>query len=227
MKPLRLAIDEPRDRVLLVTWVNHYSIQQCLKFGVTLEEFDFIGIDGLFLLKLLGLAEKNRSSADIFLPMLVASSDYSIGLIGGTSKQAKEHAFEMERRYPGSTVVWSLGGFGEEKLLLIEEPTLEIPDLIFVGMGPGRQEQTAIALRQVLAKQNKYPIIFTCGGWLDQILFEEYYPRWAYPLRLNWLVRLVREPKRLSARYTLWAFRAVVARKKIKSTLIATGKLAN
>jgi hypothetical protein len=45
----------------------------------------------------------------------------------------------------------------------------------------------------------------TCGGFLDQILQSNYYPAWAYPLRLNWLVRLAREPRRLWRRYTVEA----------------------
>ena len=55
-------------------------------------------------------------------------------------------------------------------------------------------------------------LVATCGGWLDQFAGDTYYPAWAYPLRLNWLVRLAREPKRLWRRYTVDAIRAVRAR---------------
>ena len=50
----------------------------------------------------------------------------------------------------------------------------------------------------------------SCGGFLDQVLRPGYYPAWAYPLRLNWLIRLAREPRRLWRRYTVDAVLAVV-----------------
>jgi beta-1,4-glucosyltransferase len=56
----------------------------------------------------------------------------------------------------------------------------------------------------------------TCGGFLDQALQVNYYPAWAYPLRLNWLVRVLREPRRLWRRYTVDAVRAVAARAELR-----------
>ena len=79
------------------------------------------------------------------------------------------------------------------------------PDLVLVGLGAGLQEQ--VLLEAASAMRRGYAL--TCGGFIDQVLQEGYYPEWAYPLKLNWLVRLAREPRRLWRRYTVEALSAV------------------
>ena len=45
--------------------------------------------------------------------------------------------------------------------------------------------------------------VITCGGYFDQVIVGDYYPAWAYPMRLNWLVRMWHEPRRLWRRYLI------------------------
>jgi hypothetical protein len=77
--------------------------------------------------------------------------------------------------------------------------------MLIVGLGAGLQEQ--VLLEGARAMTRGYAM--TCGGFLDQVLQPGYYPAWAYPLRLNWLVRLSREPRRLWRRYTVHALLAL------------------
>ena len=75
-----------------------------------------------------------------------------------------------------------------------------------------------------LAATSPGVLVVTCGGWLDQFAGgEPYYPAWAYPLRLNWLVRLAREPRRLWRRYTIEAIRAVRARADLIDYVLGQG----
>jgi hypothetical protein len=89
------------------------------------------------------------------------------------------------------------------------------PDIVIVGMGAPRQEIVA----QQIAKMLRRGLVFTCGGFLDQIRQGNYYPAWAYPLRLNWAVRLVREPKRLWRRYTVQALSALRIRRRLREEI--------
>ncbi len=66
------------------------------------------------------------------------------------------------------------------------------------------QEQWALDVAAVLPAG----LVLTCGGFFDQIHPARYYPSWAYALRLNWAVRLAREPGRLWRRYSVEALEA-------------------
>jgi N-acetylglucosaminyldiphosphoundecaprenol N-acetyl-beta-D-mannosaminyltransferase len=47
-------------------------------------------------------------------------------------------------------------------------------------------------------------LIMTGGGYLDHLAEAvDWYPKWIRRLRLNWLYRLWREPRRLWRRYTI------------------------
>jgi exopolysaccharide biosynthesis WecB/TagA/CpsF family protein len=89
------------------------------------------------------------------------------------------------------------------------------PDMVLVGLGAGLQEQ--VLLEAASAMPRGYAL--TCGGFLDQVLHPGYYPGWAYPLRLNWLVRLAREPRRLWRRYTVGALLAVARRRDWRTAM--------
>jgi Glycosyl transferase WecG/TagA/CpsF family len=53
-------------------------------------------------------------------------------------------------------------------------------------------------------------VIFTAGGWLDQLADRpQYFPPLVHQLRLGWLLRIIREPRRLVRRYTLDAVSAL------------------
>ena len=211
----------------LVTWVNHYSLQVCLDKNVDLKAFDCVGVDGLFLLRLLGLSWLKRSSADLFLPQLFHGRSFKIGLIGGTDQSKIEHKRSIELLFPSNEILWSINGFEEVRQYQSGYLELPKPDLILIGMGPALQELTAIRLGQKFKEDETSPILVTCGGWLDQNTITNYYPSWAYPLRLNWLVRLAREPRRLLPRYTFWAARAILKRKFLQNTAARIGNLAS
>jgi exopolysaccharide biosynthesis WecB/TagA/CpsF family protein len=107
----------------------------------------------------------------------------------------------MSRSYPGLNVAGTHHGYVEEELV---EPCSNIgrsrAQVVIVGAGAPKQEHLVLELRKALPEL----IFLTCGGYLDQVSQPTpYYPRWAYPLRLNWVVRLWREPKRLWRRYLI------------------------
>jgi beta-1,4-glucosyltransferase len=196
-------------RPLRVAWLNHYSIRLALQESATaLGQMDVCGVDGQ-LLKWL-LRHPVRTSADLVVPVLMKCDEtirtvLTIGGPGGR-ETALEAAFsELAGR---AVRVHAVDGYeGLRRGAELQRLVAEIePDLVLVGLGAGLQEQ--VLIEAAAAMPHGYAL--TCGGFLDQVLQSGYYPSWAYPLRLNWLVRLAREPRRLWRRYTVHALVAVL-----------------
>ena len=200
-----------------LTWFNHYSVQQAIKSGVDPMRFDAVGIDGQ-LLRFLLKKGSTTSSADIDMPDLIRTQSPTVGLIGGTKSNSAMHAENFRKAFPNATILWSFDGFGgSTSVKAARTISAKRPDLILVGMGPGKQELEAIRLKNFLSSTPGRTLIATCGGWLDQLGMDNYYPSVAKTLNIRWVFRLFREPKRLWKRYTFFGMTAVLRRKKIVS----------
>jgi exopolysaccharide biosynthesis WecB/TagA/CpsF family protein len=201
-----------------VTWLNHHSALRSLRADVPLEEFDYLGLDGIFLCKLVG-SSAPRTSADLLLPVLLERSRYlRIALIGSTAETLAAVSAKIETEY-GHRVVLARDGYAglPEPADLRRELLRAGAELVVVGLGAPLQDFWALELR------TPGTLVVTCGGWLDQFTAAAYYPSWAYPLRLNWLVRLAREPRRLWRRYTVDAVRALAARSALVAFVTGRG----
>jgi UDP-N-acetyl-D-mannosaminuronic acid transferase (WecB/TagA/CpsF family) len=195
-------------RPVRVAWLNHYSIRLALRDSApALAAMDVCGVDGQ-LLKWL-LRHPVRTSADLVVPLVLKCDDTidTVLAVGGPDGRAAalEAAFSELAGRP--LRVHAVDGYeGLRRGADLERLVAEIqPDLLLVGLGAGLQEQ--VLLEAAAGMTGGYAL--TCGGFLDQVLQGGYYPSWAYPLRLNWLVRLAREPRRLWRRYTTQAFLAL------------------
>ncbi len=204
--------------ILSVTWANHYSAVQNLEHGNAYSDFSLIGIDGFFLRFLLK-SRKPRSSADLVLPQILSSVPLRVILVGSSEKNQSDILREFENLYPQVEVVKQMNGYDQLNLEGLAEDILqEQPEMVVIGLGPVKQEVFVIELVKFL--EGRCPqdlLLITCGGWLDQITVQDYYPPFAYKLRLNWLVRLLREPRRLWKRYTIYAFLAGKRRKNLRN----------
>jgi exopolysaccharide biosynthesis WecB/TagA/CpsF family protein len=198
-----------------VTWLNHFSAPHAMDTAAEdLSGFDVVGIDGKLLQLLIG--GRSRTSADLAIPALLPRLEGArVAIVGGARETERARADAMGRLLdPGCSVVLScdgyggLPGLGEFRRRLQERRA----NVVIVGLGAGLQERYARAAREVLSEGG---LALTCGGFLDQLLIENYYPSWAYPLRLNWLIRLAREPRRLWRRYTVDAVAAVSRRTQL------------
>lgn len=208
-----------------VTWLNHYSAQVSKDAGIDLSEFDFIGIDGLLLKTVLGEEDLTRTSADLVLPRLIGGlQNASIAIVGGTEDSSKAAAKAVEQMLsPGSKVVFRCSGYGSiPSPQEIVDETGPV-DLLIVGLGAPRQDHYMMEA----IKSSDAPLLsITCGGWLDQVHEAAYYPPWAYKYRLNWLVRLYREPTRLWRRYTIDAVKAWSRRAELADWIRGAGGFA-
>lgn len=203
-----------------LTWLNHYSALQSMRAGVPLDRFDYLGLDGILLCRLVK-AECERTSADLLLPALLRrTQDLRVALVGSHAETLQLVKAKIESGY-GHRVVLVRDGYDQlpEPAILRRELREARAQLVIIGLGAPRQDFYAldIALPGVL--------VATCGGWLDQYSGDEdYYPAWAYPLHLNWLVRLVREPRRLWRRYSVDAVRALRVKAELTDYVLGLGR---
>ena len=204
-----------RRETTTVTWVNHWSAQQCLKRKVDLTGFTLVGLDGNGLRSLIPGAPP-RTSADLVLPrVLPRLAGARVALIGGRPEGLDDRVEALTALLsPDAKVVAALDGYsgrlaGEELRAWVRQHEA---DVVLVALGAPLQEQAAMELTSVPGLR----LISTCGGFLDQVAHGAYYPRWAYPLRLNWLVRVAREPRRLWRRYTGYVVLALLRYRRLR-----------
>lgn len=192
-----------------VTWLNHWSALQADWLAVA--RTDFVGIDGTFLQLLLSWSgiRIGRSSADLTIPLyLELRPDARLALIGGRAGVADKAAEKL------SGVVFTSDGYDQLKALRADARALlsASPDVIILGLGAGLQDTVGAELREVFPDA----VIFTAGGWLDQLSQRaQYFPPLVHSLRLGWLWRIVHEPRRLTRRYTIDAASALLKRRSI------------
>lgn len=193
-----------------ITWVNHFSVRGALaRAPEALRGMDVCGVDGILLRWI--LRHPARTSADLVVPLLLRTDRtiHRVLAVGGRGDRGAALADALSERARRRIEVHAVDGYdglprGLELHGLIREVQ---PDLVLVGLGAGLQEQ--VLAEAAAAMTRGYAL--TCGGFMDQVVQPNYYPSWAYPLRLNWLVRVLREPRRLWRRYTVDAVRAVAS----------------
>lgn len=209
-----------RDDTYTVTWLNHYSAQVALeKKSDHLREFDVVGVDGLFLQRLVGAT--SRTSADGLIPHLLREIDgANIAVFGSTPEQSSAAAQKLRGLNPTNRVFAVDGYAGLEAIQDDLDGWLSDRriDVSIVSLGPALQNDYALRI----ADAQSSGVVLTAGGFIDQFAVGNYYPSWAYSLRLNWLIRLVKEPRRLWRRYTFDALTALAKRNQIREFVLAS-----
>lgn len=210
-----------RGRGGTITWLNHYSAMVAMKAGVPLDRFDYLGLDGILLCRLLRVdATDHRTSADLVLPRLLERAPrLRVALVGSTPEKLRLVADKIASDYGHEIVLLRDGYDGLPDLPVLEaELRAARAQVVILGLGTPLQDSCALGLSLPGV------LVATCGGWLDQFSGEgAYYPAWAYPLRLNWLVRVAREPRRLWRRYTVHAVCAVRSRRSLVNFVSGQG----
>lgn len=206
-----------------LTWFNHYSVQQAITAGVDVSRFDYVGIDGL-LLRRLAAPTAPRTSADLVLPLLLdrLRPASRVAIIGSTPDNLRAVTAHLEALPTAPRVVYARDGYQGRVSADVAARDLRRLDaqLVVVGLGAPLQDEYALQLADAGLPG---ALVATCGGWLDQVTTPAYYPGFAYRTKLNWAVRLVREPRRLWRRYSLDAARAYSRRDELRGYLSGPG----
>jgi N-acetylglucosaminyldiphosphoundecaprenol N-acetyl-beta-D-mannosaminyltransferase len=172
---------------------------------------DFIHIDGMPLILLgrlggLPLTREHRAAYLDFMPGLIANAaqcGWRIFFLGSEPGVAEKAAAKLRQRHPALEIRTRHGHFNPDRLggenqEVLAEIKAYAPHILMVGMGMPRQEAWILENRHELSAN----VICPTGAIMDYIAgVKATPPRWLGPLYLEWLYRLLTEPKRLSRRY--------------------------
>ncbi len=128
----------------------------------------------------------------------------SIYLLGGDPGAAEGSRRVLENRYPGLRICGSSSPMVSnpatldqiETLVEAIEPTK--PDIVYVAFGSPKQEYVARDLRERLPNTWFIGVGISLGFISGQV---ERAPEWMQELGLEWVHRLVQEPRKLAHRY--------------------------
>ena len=124
-------------------------------------------------------------------------------LYGSKQKNREMAKIELEKTYPNIKIVGIKNGYCEENDVL-EDIKQKKPDIIFVGLGSPRQERFIINHIQELESAK---IMMPVGGSFDIISkAKKRAPKFFIKYKLEWLYRLIKEPKRLFRQIKLVKF---------------------
>lgn len=153
-----------------------------------------------------GFKEMDRVyGPDLMLRLLETSAQkkYTCYFYGGKEGIAAELKQKMEQRFPGLKIVGTFTppfrplNEDEEKKFFKEINTLK-PDFLFIGISSPKQE----LLMRSLKDKVRAKVMLGVGAAFDFLTGNTpQAPRWMQRSGLEWLYRLISEPKRLWKRY--------------------------
>jgi len=149
----------------------------------------------------------NKKCLKVDLPKLILEisneNKYNVFLLGSHEKINKLASEKIRQTYPNINIVGRQNGYFDTKEKIINILRKTKPNVVLLALGSPKQEILAYELK------DKFPnILFVgCGGALDIIsgykkrapkIFRDYY--------LEWLYRLLKEPRRIKRQKVLPIF---------------------
>lgn len=173
-----------------------------------LQESDMATADGMPLVwgaRLLGMPLNGRVTGADLVPTLAeraAQEGYSIFLLGAAPGVAARAAEVLTERHPGLKIAGVLSPPKASVLEMdpgiIDAVRAAKPDILLVAFGSPKQEKW-IAMH---APDLQVPVAIGVGGTLDFIAGQtKRAPQWMQRTGLEWVFRLLQEPRRLFRRY--------------------------
>lgn len=186
-----------------IYFLNAHAVNNAVKnkeFFNTIIEGDYLLRDGIgvqMAFKFFGLeSTKNLNGTDLIPEIIKQYKDKKIALFGASDKVLKATNNRLHSEGYKNIVI-SLNGFYND-IKYIEACKAHNPDIVILCMGMPKQE--------LLSKQlsSHAQLIICGGGWIDFYSgTKDRAPRWIRSINLEWVYRLVKEPKRLGKRYTI------------------------
>jgi N-acetylglucosaminyldiphosphoundecaprenol N-acetyl-beta-D-mannosaminyltransferase len=152
--------------------------------------------------------EQRVTNADWTHPLmeLAAGRGWRVFNVGSPKGVAQEAARKLRELYPALQIEVSDGYFdarrgSAENEALVQRINAYRPDLLMVGMGMPRQE---FWTQENFARLDAHVILSSNGAAFDYLAGAvPTPPRWSGRIGLEWMFRLVNEPRRLFTRYLI------------------------
>lgn len=138
----------------------------------------------------------NCNGTDLIPRILKQMTGRTAAVYGTTEPWLGQACAKIEAA--GVHVVSKLDGFQDEATYLSAVQQCK-PSLIILGMGMPRQEELSLKI----AETSDHACLIVNGGAIIDFLGDRFAraPKWVQSARLEWLFRLLLEPKRLFTRY--------------------------
>jgi N-acetylglucosaminyldiphosphoundecaprenol N-acetyl-beta-D-mannosaminyltransferase len=130
------------------------------------------------------------------LAQLSAENGYRLYLFGAAEGVADAAAAALVERHPGVQIAGTRHGFftEDDEVKIVQAINRAKPDILFVALGIPKQEKFIRKHFELL----RAPVMIGVGGSFDVISGQlSRAPRWMQKSGLEWLYRLLQEPKRL------------------------------
>jgi exopolysaccharide biosynthesis WecB/TagA/CpsF family protein len=206
------ARENPHRHPKLVFASNGHAIALAAQdeaFRFTFSQADIIHADGqaaVFASRLLTATPiPERSATTDFIhdaSKVAAEHGLRFFLLGATEEANAEAARVLRETYPGLSIVGRRHGYfsRDEEDEICDDINLTLPDVVWVGL--------SVPLEYEFAVRNKTRLnagwLVTCGGCYNFVTGAyKRAPGWMQACGLEWLFRLVKEPKRLFWRYAV------------------------
>jgi exopolysaccharide biosynthesis WecB/TagA/CpsF family protein len=168
---------------------------------------DAIHADGMsvvFASRLLGTTSlpERVATTDLFhdVAKVAQQSGATFYMLGAKQPALQKALANVTRMYPALNIVGARNGYftEDEEEALIAEINSANPDILWIGIGVPIAQRFAVRNR---ARLTNVGVIITCGGLFDFLSGNvPRAPGWMQSAGLEWLFRLMQEPRRLIAR---------------------------
>jgi N-acetylglucosaminyldiphosphoundecaprenol N-acetyl-beta-D-mannosaminyltransferase len=152
--------------------------------------------------------EERVSGVDLAEQLCAESArrGYGVYFYGAAPGVADEAAETMRQRYPGANIVGTADGFQnspEQQAALLQDIREKRPAVLLVAMGIPKQEKWIASHLEAL----RVPVCMGVGGTFDVFSGRaKRAPLWMQRRGLEWLYRLIQNPKKYSKVATLPVF---------------------
>jgi N-acetylglucosaminyldiphosphoundecaprenol N-acetyl-beta-D-mannosaminyltransferase len=171
-----------------------------------MRDSDIVGIDGMgivFALRLFGhKVEERVAGVDLFDDLIAAAAERGFRpyLLGATQAVLNETMAVLSRRHPTLNFAGARNGYfkPEEEAGVVADIRASGADCLFIAMPTPRKERFMHAWRDQL----NVPFLMGVGGTFDVVAGKvERAPDLYQKLGMEWLYRLMQEPRRMFWRY--------------------------
>ena len=167
--------------------------------------------------KILGTPVKEKVAGIEFgeeVCKLLAKNGGKLYLLGGKPGIAKAAGEKLTEKYPGLQICGAADGYFKDEAAVIAQINEAKPDVLFVCLGAPKQEKFIKEHFEEL----DVTLMLGLGGSLDGYAgVAQRAPRWMIDLSLEWLYRLLKEPRRIGRMMRLPKFVAACTGEKLRT----------
>lgn len=213
-----LASESP----LIISFLNAHGLNVCYRnneFAAAVLRSDVVFRDGIgmqLLVKALkGDPGLNMNGTDLIPEFLDKARGETVGILGTREPYLSKAAEELKQA--GHNVVFCADGFKDTAsyLSVVEQYR---PRIVLLAMGMPKQELVSLYLKE---NASYNPILINGGAVVDFIAGKvKRAPQWMRQLHLEWVFRLVNEPRRLAKRYLIGNLLFLMRIQDIRKTYI-------